>query len=45
MTKVLQGWRTPKMGWVILLTCLLLVALFTSAGHALAHNVTVGDAG
>jgi len=45
MTTVPQGWRAPAIGRAILLTCLLLAALFISAGHALAHNVTEGDAG
>ncbi|CUH89106.1 hypothetical protein PH5382_03052 [Phaeobacter sp. CECT 5382] len=45
MNKVHLDWTDPGMRRVVILFLITLSALFLSAGHALAHNVTEGDAG
>ncbi|UWQ91611.1 HupE/UreJ family protein [Rhodobacteraceae bacterium M382] len=45
MTTVHRGWIDPGPRRIVILSFLALTALFLSASHALAHNVTEGDAG
>jgi len=45
MITVHRDWTDPGIRRVVILSLITLSALFLSAGHALAHNVTEGDAG
>ncbi len=45
MNTVHRDWTDPGIRRVVILSLITLSALFLSAGHALAHNVTEGDAG
>ncbi|WP_278924339.1 HupE/UreJ family protein [Pseudophaeobacter profundi] len=45
MNTVHRDWTDPGISRVVILSLITLSALFLSAGHALAHNVTEGDAG
>lgn len=45
MTTVHRGWTDSGTRRIIILSLITLSALVLSAGHALAHNVTEGDAG
>lgn len=45
MTLTLRGRRSPPVQRAVLIPFVLLAALALSGGHALAHNVTAGDAG
>ena len=45
MTTVHRGWTDPGIRRIVILSFITLSALISSAGHALAHNVTEGDAG
>ena len=45
MNTVHRGWNDPGIGRIAILSLITLSALFLSAGHAFAHNVTEGDAG
>ncbi|SEQ92193.1 HupE/UreJ family protein [Thalassovita taeanensis] len=45
MNAVHRNWTDPGIRRVVILSLITLSALFLSAGHALAHNVTEGDAG
>ncbi len=45
MTKVYPGWSDPRICRIAIPTLIALSALFLGASHALAHNVTEGDAG
>ena len=40
-----RGWAVPGTGRAVSLSLISIPLLFLSAGHALAHNVTPGDAG
>ena len=45
MNTVHRGWTDSGMRRIVILSFIALSALVLSAGHALAHNVTEGDAG
>jgi len=45
MNTVHRGWTDSGMRRIVILSFITLSALVLTAGHALAHNVTEGDAG